>query len=44
LCGRWRRSDAGAEVPSKGDNFRFFSIRTSADGESQTVIYGNVVS
>lgn len=44
LCGRWRRTDAAATVPKKGDNFRFVSVVTRADGRSQTVIYGDVVS
>ncbi len=43
LCGRWRRTDASA-APSKGDAFRFVSIVTTAEGRTQTMIYGDVVS
>ena len=44
LCGSGRRTDAAATVPKKGDSFRFVSVVTRADGRSQTVIYGDVVS
>jgi hypothetical protein len=46
LCGTLRRTP-NAEVPRKGDDFRFVSVRTSAvvDGKTkqQIVIYGDVV-
>ena len=46
LCGSWRRTP-GAQIPAKGDEFRFVSIRTSGEvagkTEQQVVIYGDVV-
>ncbi len=46
LCGTLRVAP-GAEVPRKGDDFRFVSVRTSGDVdgkiEQQVVIYGDVV-
>lgn len=45
LCGTLRRTP-GAEVPTEGDDFRFFSTRTTGeiDGQSkqQVIIYGDV--
>jgi hypothetical protein len=46
LCGTLRRTPT-SEVPRKGDQFRFVSVRTSGelDGrtEQQVVIFGDVV-
>jgi hypothetical protein len=46
LCGTLRRTP-NSQVPAKGDDFRFVSVRTSGevDGETrqQVVIYGDVV-
>lgn len=46
LCGTLRRTP-NAELPHKGDDFRFVSVRTSAEvngkTEQQIVIYGDVV-
>lgn len=46
LCGTLRRTP-NSELPRKGDEFRFVSVRTSGelDGrtEQQVVIYGDVV-
>ena len=45
LCGTWRRT-SGSQTPTKGDTFRFVSVRTTGqvDGkaEQQFVIYGDV--
>lgn len=45
LCGTLRRTPS-AEVPAKGDDFRFFSTRTTGEvnGEpqQQVIIYGDV--
>jgi len=47
LCGTLRRTPSG-ELPSKGDDFRFVSVRTSGvvngKTEHQIVIYGDVVN
>ncbi len=46
LCGTLRRTPS-AEIPRKGDEFRFVSVRTSDEvagkTEQQIVIYGDVV-
>jgi hypothetical protein len=46
LCGTWRRTPSAA-VPSKGDSFRFVSVRTKGEvdgkAQQQVVIYGDVV-
>lgn len=46
LCGTLRRTP-NAKVPSKGDDFRFVSIRTSGEvngkKKQHVVIYGDVV-
>ena len=43
LCGQWRRAGR-APLPSKGDDFRFVTIRGSdRGGRSTNLIYGNVV-
>lgn len=46
LCGTWRRT-ADAESPTRGDAFRFVSLRTSGEVDGhrhqQVVIYGDVV-
>ena len=46
LCGTLRRAPR-SQVPAKGDDFRFVSVRsaedTSGNTERQVVIYGDVV-
>lgn len=46
LCGTWRRTPSSA-LPTKGDEFRFVSIRTKGEvdgkAQQQVVIYGDVV-
>jgi hypothetical protein len=46
LCGTLRRTP-NTQVPRKGDDFRFVSIRTSGEvngkAQQQVVIYGDVV-
>jgi hypothetical protein len=46
LCGTLRRTP-NATLPTKGDNFRFVSVRTSGEvngkTQQQVVIYGDVV-
>jgi hypothetical protein len=46
LCGTLRRAP-GAQLPSKGDDFRFVSVRTTGESggksQQQVVIYGDVV-
>ncbi len=47
LCGTLRRTP-NAQLPSKGDEFRFVSVRTTGvvngQDEQQVVIYGDVVN
>ena len=47
LCGTLRRAP-NEQLPGKGDNFRFVSVRTTGEvngkTQSQVVIYGDVVN
>ena len=50
LCGTWRRTQGSADVPTRGDEFRFVSVSAGGadasgpDGQGPaTVIYGDVL-